>query len=597
MENVRGVATSQPCTDPKLQALSESNWRKSRHDSKPLELPVPPKPAALKVLEDVWRNASPEMRQGVLELVEEFEGHLRKANEVAAGWRERATTNSTNSSKPPSSDLPSVQRPTKKKSGKSRGAQPGHEGHAHEPLPDDDVTDTVDHVPDLCELCHGVLSDDQGPDPDPELHQVIDIPETPRNVTNHRLHRRWCPHCGTWTRAQLPPAVPRSPFGPGVVARAAYLTGRLRVSRREAAEALRDMHGVPISLGGVKNLETRMGESLAPAVAEVGTAIQEEEALNCDETPWSRGVDGKGYLWALVAPRMALFHVSPGRSQAVAKELLGTFNGVLGTDRYVGYSWYPIGLRQVCHAHLKRDFQKMVDRGGDSAKVGVRALAEQKRMFDVWHKFIGEEITWLEFRNQIRPIRARMMQALKRGAGCVYPRAAGTCKKDNPSLATPPTTPVTNGSDEKRKKRTTPCDGCPNAKTAATCKNLVRDFPALWTFVYKDGVEPTNNESERTVRKGVLWRKSSFGSQSEAGGHFVARMLTAAETTRRQGRSLFAFLLATAVAALTGSPLPSLLPDVRFVDVGRVQAKPRDEGGGHERGAEQPPEVVVADSS
>jgi len=550
------------------------------------------------VTDELWQAASSGMQFGVVAMVGRFEKCIRDLEENVKAWQEKASTNSRNSSKPPASDPPGVERPKKGKSGKSQGGQVGHKGHFHEMLPPEDVTKTENHYPTRCAHCDGVLPEDEV-DPEPDIHQEIDIPPTSREVTNHQLHQRTCPRCKRKTRAKLPVDVPRSPYGPGVMARATYHTGRLRSSRRETAQALADIYGVKISVGAIKNIESRVTKALEPAVAELGAAIQKEKVINADETRWPEG-NRKGYLWLLATPTMALYHVNQSRSQAVARELLGSFDGVLGTDRYAGYGWYPIGLRQVCHAHLKRDFQKMVDRGGDSARVGSQALAEQRRMFKAWHEFKQGKISRSDFHLKIVPIRERMMRSFKAGAECKYSKAAGTCKKANTSVA-PPTPAVSESTDAEcgSKKRENPCEGCSNFKTAGTCKNLIRDFPALWRFVYVDDVEPTNNTAEQAVRQAVLWRKGSFGSQSNAGSRYVERMLTGVETTRRQGRNFFVFLTATIAAAVAGLPSPSLLPGVEY-----VQPRPPQEGACSINPApdakpapEQPSIPVLVDSS
>ncbi len=497
-------------------------------DGKPI--PLPP---------EIWTDLHPAAKARILNLIDRVRA-----------LEERLGTNSTNSSKPPSSDMPNVKRRKKEKSGKRQGAQPGHVGFYHELLPDEEVTEVVDHLPDQCEHCHGILPDDGPDDPDPVVHQVLDIPPRRRSVVNHRLHARICPLCKKTTRAALPPDVPKSSYGPGVWSTATYFTGRLRCTRREVVQALDDLHDIPMSTGTLNSIETRASEALAPAVAELRAAIQEEPVVNADETHW-REENKKAFIWIATTSKMAVYHVNKSRSQEVAKQFLGAFHGILGTDRYAGYRWYPIGLRQICHAHLKRDFQKMVDRGGPSAKIGQQALDEQGRMFGAWYAFIDGKIDVPEFRQQIKPIRARMKKIFNRGADCAIPKAEGTCKLERyPEPERPKTA-------RERKKV---CSTCPHSKTMGTCKNLNEHFPALWTFVYEDDVEPTNNTAEHGGRKAVLWRNGSFGTQSPEGSRFVERFLTAVETCRRQGRNFFSFLEATINAAFTGTPRPSLLP-------------------------------------
>ena len=199
--------------------------------------------------------------------------------------------------------------------------------------------------------------------------------------------------------------------------------------------------------------------------------------------------------------------------------LLGSkFAGVVGSDRWSAYSRFPAEQRALCWAHLKRDFQGLVDRGGEAEPVGRWGLAEIERLFALWHRFRAREFRRKGLRRRLVPVQARLGRLLRRG-------------QDNP-----------------------------DRKAAGLCRELTKWWAALWTFARVDGLEPTNNVSERALRPAVLWRKGCFGSDSEAGSRFAERLLTVAATCRQQGRGLLDFLVAVGEAALQGARAPSLLP-------------------------------------
>ncbi len=198
--------------------------------------------------------------------------------------------------------------------------------------------------------------------------------------------------------------------------------------------------------------------------------------------------------------------------------LLGTdFAGVVGSDRWSAYSRFPDEQRALCWAHLKRDFQRLVDRGGEAAPIGCWGLAEIDRLFALWHRFRAGECDRRELRRRLVPLQARMGRLLRRG------------------------------------------QASPDRKAAGLCRELDRWWAALWTFARVEGVEPTNNVAERALRLAVLWRKGSFGSDSVVGSQFAERLLTVVATCRQQGRPLLDFLVAAAQAGLRGIPPPSLL--------------------------------------
>jgi transposase len=432
----------------------------------------------------------------------------------------RLGQNSSNCSRPPSTDPP--QAPPRQKApatGRQRGGQPGHRGAYRALLPLDQVDEVVVVVPAVCRHCGH---------PFPEAashhrsrvwrHQVVELLPLAVRVTEYQMAVRRCPACGKRTRADLPAGVPRRHFGPRLTAVVALLTGRYRLSRREVRQLLQDLWAVRVSLGAVVRQEHAQSAALAPVIEEAQAAVRQAAVVNMDETGW-RQEQRRAWLWTVVTAELTVFRIDPSRGGAVVEALLGaTFTGVVGSDRWSAYSRFPAERRALCHAHLKRDFQGLVDRGGEAEPIGRWGLAEIERLFALWHRFRAGECDRQELRRRLVPLQARLGRLLGRG------------------------------------------QANPDRKAAALCRELDKWWAALWTFARVEGVEPTNNMSERALRPAVLWRKGSFGSDSEAGSRFAERLLTVVATCRQQGRALLDFLVAAGVAALQGTAAPSLLP-------------------------------------
>lgn len=432
----------------------------------------------------------------------------------------RLGQNSANSSRPPSSDPPQAPvRPQAPPSGRKRGGQPGHRGACRGLLPVEQVDELVAVVPDHCRHCQQPF-----PETTPRgrgrawRHQVVELLPLAVRVTEYQMAVRCCPHCGRRTRASLPPGVPRRPFGARLTAVVALLSGRYRLSRREVRQLLQDLWAVRVSLGAVVRQEQAQSAALAPIVEEARAAVQQAAVVNLDETGW-RQEQQRAWLWTVVTAELTVFRIDRHRGGAVVEALLGpAFAGVVGSDRWSAYKRFPAERRALCYAHLKRDFQGLVDRGGEAEPIGRWGLAEIERLFALWHRFRAGEFDRQELRRRLVPLQARLGRLLRRG-------------RENP-------------------------DG----KAAGLCRELTKWWAALWTFARVEGVEPTNNVSERALRPAVLWRKGSFGSDSEAGSRFAERLLTVVASCRQQGRRLLDFLVAAGEAALRGSPPPSLLP-------------------------------------
>ena len=428
-----------------------------------------------------------------------------------AGLKGRLGQNSRNSSKPPSTDPPGTERPGKDSSGRRTGGQPGHPGVSRT------LAVTVDEVvelkPDRCGHCDRVL---QGSDPAPHRHQVTEWPPVVPHITEYRQHTVVCEACGHETRSALPEGVPEGQFGPRLLATAGLLTGAYHLSKRTAQEILRELFGVEMSLGALSGCEERVGVLLEAPVSEAHAWAQDQPTAHADETGWKEG-RRRPWLWVLVTSAVTVFLLRP-RKKAAARELLGRFGGVLHTDRWGAYNIHR-GLRQICWAHLLRDFTLMTEfRGPAAGRIGRELLSKGRRMFRLWQRV--RDGTWDRERFQVATtrLRAEIERTLRKGADC------------------------------------------PHVKMRHVCRRILRFVENLWTFAVMEGVEPTNNAAERAIRPAVLWRRKSFGTQSERGSRFVERILTVRATLRQQGRNVVAYVTEVCVCSLTGHPVPSLLP-------------------------------------
>jgi transposase len=423
---------------------------------------------------------------------------------------------SGNSSCPPSSDRPGAPPPAlPKRTGRTRGGQPGHEKHSRELVAPERVDRTIVVKPEACRRCGDAL---EGDDPKPFRHQVFEVPKVMGTVEEYQLHALFCPKCGICTRALLPPGVPSGTFGPRLQAMVSVCSGAYRMSKRQIEELMEDFFGVPLSLGSIANLEQATSEAVAGPVDEVARAIREEPVVHADETGWFERSQ-RAWLWVAVTAHLALFVLHARRSAKVAQELLGAaFAGILVSDRWSAYAWVDVARRQLCWAHLLRQFRGFQSYGPEAKVIGRALEVLTETMFHVWHRVRdGTEIR-TEFQSFIEKLRGHVVARLEEGAECPVQAVAGRCRE------------------------------------------ILALEPALWTFAYVEGVEPTNNAAELRIRHGVMWRKTSFGTDSPNGSRFVERILTVVTTLRMQGRNVLDYVTAACEAALQGTPAPSLLP-------------------------------------
>ena len=428
----------------------------------------------------------------------------------------RLNQTSRNSSKPPSSDPPSAKpRAAKVPSGRPSGGQPGHEGHGRKFKPESEVDQVIDVRPEQCGQCGTLVL---GDDAEPERHQVTDFPRITPVVTEYRRHCLRCVACGARTQAPWPATMPPGSFGPRVQATVGYLTGRIGASQRDVQDMLATLWQTEVSVGGIGVLEQAVSAALAAPVGEAQTYVQRQPVRNADETSW-REKSQRRWLWISVTPLVTIFRLLTTRGAAGAKELLGEIVwGIIGTDHYAGYHWLDPRQRQLCWAHLKREFVAWSERTGETAWIGLALVAVEKQLFGLGYRVRDGTLTWADFQVAMLPLIAQVHTLLEEGAA---------------------------GAD---------------VKAQGTCRNLLKREAALWTFVWEPGVDPTNNSAERPLRRAVLWRRRSFGTQSAAGSQFVERILTAVTTLRQQRRDVLEYLTAACAAAIGHDPAPSLLP-------------------------------------
>jgi transposase len=473
-------------------------------------IPQPPIPAPL------WNTIPPDAQIALLTLVDSLKGRIAELEHRLGDLEARLELNSTNSSKPPSSDpIGFKRRPPTPPSGRKRGGQPGHRRAQRRLVPPEEVRTITDCRPTDCRRCGQALL---GDDPTPLVHQVAELPKIEPLVDEYRLHRLACPRCNVTTCGSLPAGVPRGCFGPYLQAVLSTLAGGYRLSKRQVQQMASDLFGLSIATGMVSKLERLSATALEAPYNEVATGVHDAPAASIDDTSW-REDRRKAQLWVAVTALTTVFTIAAKRSAAVAKAVLGSKpNQVVTSDRHSSLEWIDPAWRQICWSHLERDFQAMIDRGGPGEATGRTLLRLAKRMFRWWPRVRDGTIDRRRFKTIAARLRREVKVALGAGQRC----------------------------------------GC--VKTAATCFEILKVEEGLWTFVRVEGIEPTNNASERALRHAVIWRRISGGTDSADGSRFVERMLTVVATCRQQKRNVLDYLTSSFEAHLRGQKVPSLVP-------------------------------------
>ena len=429
--------------------------------------------------------------------------------------------NSKNSHLPPSSDGPgsgtgggaaSTRRPT---SGRKRGGQKGHRGSHRELLAPECVDTFIELFPEVCLGCAWQLS--RVVDIAACRYQQLELRDHRPHVTEWRRHEVKCERCGTWTRADYDSTqIPSSVFGPCLTAVVALLTGAYHLSRRKTQKLLLELFGISISLGAISAMERRASEALKSAHQEALREVQYAAIKHTDATSFTRS--GKLMsLWTLASAAATVYQIFVDGCRDTIRPLFGPKIGILISDRATVFSFWSMAQRQICHAHLLRKFVSFSERNGKAGAIGRELLECTALMFEYWHGFKDGLLTRQELRFWLRPVQRNIERLLERGEKANIERLSGSCA------------------------------------------DILAHRDALWTFVTHQDVEPTNNHAELELRDFVLWRKRSFGSQSERGERFAERMMTAVRTARKQGKDVLDFMVGSITAHLDGTTPPRLI--------------------------------------
>lgn len=438
-----------------------------------------------------------EARRFCEELVAENEALRAEINSLKTAIesiREKLDTNSSNSSKPPSQD-PFRKKRTSKGKGKRQGGQPGHRGHKRKPYPPEQVGEFVDLRPETCPSCSG--KDFEEKSVSVEIRQVIELPPMTPDVTQYQIHTCACSCCGKRVRANVPEEAERG-FGPRLMGFLTMLSGEGHLSKRKICAVAQHL-GIRISLGTLCNIHKLASDLLLRPAEAIRDHVLNTEKVNADETSW-RVLNKKCWVWIGASLRATFFKIDPSRSAAAYLRVFGDFKGTLTTDRYGAYNQHD-GKKQSCLAHIDRYFAKMSQRPSVDGSCG-RILEQQlDEIFRLWREFKAGRFSRKELQakatDSVENIKVTLMFVAREGK---------------------------------------------NQKSRALSYDLLDRFETLWTFLYEEGVEPTNNLAERGLRPTVILRKLSNGSQSAWGAEFVERLMTVTCTMKQNSKNLFVFL-------------------------------------------------------
>jgi len=483
--------------------------------------------SAAEAIFDSGREACVEF---LTELSGRYERQVAVLEERIGRLEEQSRKDSRNSSSPPSEDPPKSRAErradarakakawAKREGGRKPGAQSGHKGSGRKLLPEDQVDEIVDHYPDACDGCGREFTvGERQPSRRFGRHQVAELPPIAVVFYEHRTHRLCCSGCGQRTAGKLPAGLRDSRFGTGLQAAVVTLTARNRVSRRDMSELAYDLFGLGVSVGSIDKVCQRAALALEQPHEHLVEQVLASPAINVDETGWFTAHDPRT-LWTAVTPWAAVFRVAEDRHRDRLHDLIGkNFKGILGSDRWWAYAHIDPESRQACWEHLKRDFTRHGEGLAEQKQFGQTGLELTKRLFKTWRSF-AEHQDRAQLTYEMTPIQTELRTLLEHGG-----------RKSN----------------RTRLHR-------------VFANNLLKIWPALFTFVTIEGVQPTNNAAERALRGPVIYRKLSHGTQSEDGERFIERALSASVTCRLQGRSLFAYLTELLAAHARGNPLPTL---------------------------------------
>jgi len=430
----------------------------------------------------------------------------------------KAKKNSSNSSKPPSSDIVKPPKPAPKEGKRKQGAQPGHPRHERQAFSPEEIDRTCDYTLDSCPDCGGHVESGNQP---PQVVQQVEIISRPIEVTEHRGPAYFCPNCRKTHYAQIPqPVVSAGLVGPELTALVAYLKGACHCSFSTIRKFLRDVVCISISRGQLAKVIAKVSQSLGTAYEQLLDLLPSQPHLNVDET----GHKNSGKLmwtWCFRAHLFTLFKIAPSRGSGVLEEVLGKeFDGVLGCDYFSAYRKYMSEcgvLVQFCLAHLIRDLKFLAKHPNAENQVyGDRVLEATRKLFGVIHQ-----------RDVMTP--EDFATALEQAGKALCETAVS------------------------------------NVPMTTEAKNLAKRFEkhgaSYIRFVTTPGIEPTNNLAEQAIRFVVIDRRVTQGSRSTIGQRWLERIWTVIASCSQQGRSVYDFLRDTIGAYFNAEPAPRLVPD------------------------------------
>jgi transposase len=471
-------------------------------------------------------------REACVQFILDLASRVQQLDQRLERLEARARQDSRTSSKPPSTDPPKTRAQRRaearakakelmrrERERREAGGQPGHQGAGRALKPEDQVDEIVDHYPDACGGC-GRRFDDEQRRPGGRFgrHQVCELPPISVRWTEHRTHQRRCRHCRARTSARLPELLACSPFGLRLQAAVVTLTARHRISRRGICELASDLFGVTLSTGAVDAICQRASDALAGPHCQLQDWVLDQDAVHVDETGWRTRGEGRA-LWTATTPEATFLQIAQHCNREQFNALIGTsYPGIVVSDRWNGYSHLDPNQRQVCWSHLQRDFRRHADGLGEQKTFGEHGLALTRRLFAAWRAYQHEHHDRQKLQAETAPIQTELRALLEQAS--------------------------------PKKAR--------NRWHRQFANNLLKVWPALWTFTTHPGVEPTNNPAERALRSPVIHRKLSLGTQSNTGERFTERALSAAATCRQQRRSLFTYLSELIIAHARGDPFPAL---------------------------------------
>ena len=471
-------------------------------------------------------------REGCVQFILDLAARVEQHDDRLKRLEEQARQDSRTSSKPPSMDPPKsrAQRRAEarekakelmRREGAKRqaGGQPGHRGAGRGLKPEDQVNEIVDHYPDACGGCGREFTDRQRrPKRRFGRHQVCELPPISVITVEHRTHQLRCRGCLARTSARLPEEIDGSPFGVRLQAAIVTLTARHRISRRGIVELARDLFGVTLSTGSVDAVCQRASDALAGPYLQLHDWVLDQSAVHVDETGWRTSGEGRA-LWTASTPEATFLQIAEHCNREQFDALIGTtYPGIVISDRWNGFSHLDPTRRQVCWSHLQRDFRRHADGLAEQKTFGEHGSELTGRVFHAWRAYQNEHHDRDQLKTEIAPIQTELRQLLE------------------------------NASPKSQRTRW----------HRRFANNLLKIWPALWTFTIIDGVQPTNNPAERALRGPVIHRKLSLGTQSNNGERFAERALSAAVTCRMQRRSLFTYLSDVIAAHTRGDPFPAL---------------------------------------